>query len=103
MRSGVRGVAAAALCVMLSACNGWADGAASPSARSTQAVVSTQAPTDEGSYSRCPGIPDEALEAMFGSRYYVTTYPRNGQDAYVCWMKLGGAWLCSLCEVLVHL
>lgn len=88
MRSGVRGVAAAALCVMLSACNGWADGGASPSARSTQAVVSTQAPTDEGSYSRCPGIPDEALEAMFGPHYYVTTYPRNGQDASVCWVDV---------------
>lgn len=90
MRSCARGVVGAVLCVTLTACSGWTGGGASPSARSTEAVVGTQAPTDAWGYTRCPGISDEALEAMFGPDYYVTTYPRNGQDASVCWVKVRG-------------
>ena len=77
----------AVVCLVLAACSApWRAGA--PATPAATAVVAATAPSDPHDYT-CPGIPDEALKAMFGREATIST-PRTGAffKGAECWVKV---------------
>lgn len=77
----------AVVCLVLAACSApWRAGA--PATPAATAVVAATAPSDPHDYT-CPGIPDEALKAMFGQEATIST-PRTGAffKGAECWVKV---------------
>ena len=78
----------AVVCLVLAACSAPWRASAPTTTPTATAVVAATAPSDPHDYT-CPGIPDEALEAMFGQKTTIST-PRTGAffKGSECWVKV---------------
>ena len=78
----------AVVCLALAACSAPWRASAPTTTPTATAVVAATAPSDPHDYT-CPGIPDEALEAMFGQETTIST-PRTGVffKGSECWVRV---------------